>query len=103
MAACMMAKLRVAWTVGDCAPGVRTITSSALFHCRTGLTGSADCSEAAACDGVTPTERPMMRIVSVSKVFDMQHLLVGCPKGDGDDDKQAVLASLNRSWLLGLR
>src|SRR5216684_5667866 len=34
----MIAKLRVAWTVADCAPGVRTITRSVLFHCTTGLT-----------------------------------------------------------------
>src|SRR5215469_7718594 len=35
----MMAKLRVGWMVAGCAPGVRTITRSALFHCTTWLTG----------------------------------------------------------------
>jgi len=34
-----MAKLRVAWMVAGCAPGVRTITRSILFHCTTWLTG----------------------------------------------------------------
>jgi hypothetical protein len=34
----MIAKLRVGWMVAGCAPGVRTITSSALFHCNIGLT-----------------------------------------------------------------
>src|SRR5439155_15601079 len=33
----MSAKLRVAWLVAGCAPGVRTIARSILFHCRTGL------------------------------------------------------------------
>src|SRR5690349_22831087 len=37
----MMAKLRVGWTVGDCAPGVRTMRSSAAFHCTTGSTDGA--------------------------------------------------------------
>ena len=36
---CMMAKLRVGWTVAGCAPGVRTITRSVRFHCTTWLTG----------------------------------------------------------------
>src|SRR6266446_3180368 len=39
IAACMMAKLRVAWMVAGCAPGVRTMTKSILFHCTTWLTG----------------------------------------------------------------
>src|SRR5215831_19091010 len=39
IAACMMAKLRVGWTVAGWAPGVRTTTRSVLFHCSTWLTG----------------------------------------------------------------
>jgi hypothetical protein len=39
IAACIMAKLRVGWTVAGCAPGVRTITRSVLFHWITWLTG----------------------------------------------------------------
>src|SRR5438132_783671 len=39
IAACMMAKLRVGWMVAGCAPAVRTITRSALFHCTTWFTG----------------------------------------------------------------
>src|SRR4029077_108387 len=39
IAACMMAKLRVGWTVAGCAPWVRTIIRSCLFHCTTWLTG----------------------------------------------------------------
>jgi len=34
-----MAKLRVGWTVAGCAPAVRTMTRSVLFHCTTWLTG----------------------------------------------------------------
>src|SRR6267142_5954430 len=33
----MSAKLRVGWIVAGCAPGVRTIARSILFHCSTGL------------------------------------------------------------------
>src|SRR6202035_2969978 len=33
----MIAKLRVGWTVADCAPGVRTIIRSVLFHWITGF------------------------------------------------------------------
>jgi hypothetical protein len=43
-----MAKLRVAWMVGGCAPGVRTITRSVLFHCTTWLTGFVACAIAGA-------------------------------------------------------
>src|SRR6516164_3386884 len=39
IAPCMMAKLRVGWMVAGCAPGVRTMTRSVLFHCTTWLTG----------------------------------------------------------------
>src|SRR6516225_3895049 len=39
IAACMMAKLRVGWMVAGCAPGVRTITRSVLFHSTTWLAG----------------------------------------------------------------
>src|SRR5438552_5025305 len=39
IAPCMMAKLWVGWMVGGCAPGVRTMTRSVLFHCTTWLTG----------------------------------------------------------------
>src|SRR6516164_2411137 len=35
----MMAKLRVGWMVAGCAPGVRTITRSVLFHSTTWLAG----------------------------------------------------------------
>src|SRR4029077_3780079 len=41
MAACITAKLRVGWTVAGCAPGVRTIVRSVLFHCMTGLSCAA--------------------------------------------------------------
>ena len=34
-----MAKLRVGWMVAGCAPGVRTITRSVLFHSTTWLAG----------------------------------------------------------------
>ena len=33
-----MAKLRVGWIVGGCAPGVRTIDKRFLFHWTTGFT-----------------------------------------------------------------
>src|SRR6266403_3640822 len=39
IAACMIAKLRVGCTVAGCAPGVRTIVRSVLFHC---ITSSSD-------------------------------------------------------------
>src|SRR5467141_801594 len=42
MAPCMIAKLRVAWMVAGCAPGVRTMIKSILFHCSTWLTGCVD-------------------------------------------------------------
>src|SRR6266403_1820356 len=42
IAACMIAKLRVACTVAGCAPGVRTITRRVRFHCKTWLTSSKD-------------------------------------------------------------
>src|SRR5580692_6804734 len=53
MAACITAKLRVGWTVAGCAPGVRTIVRSVLFHCITGLScAAADSAQA---------ERQMLR------------------------------------------
>src|SRR3984893_2860301 len=39
IAPCIIAKLRVGWMVAGCAPGVRTMTRSILFHCTTWLTG----------------------------------------------------------------
>src|SRR4029077_12881332 len=47
-AACIMAKLRVGWMVAGCAPGVRTMTRSVLFHCTTWLTGVVACAIAGA-------------------------------------------------------
>src|SRR5580704_1068074 len=48
IAPCIIAKLRVGWMVAGCAPGVRTITRSVLFHCATWLTGFVACPIAGA-------------------------------------------------------
>src|SRR4029077_6999350 len=73
MAACMIAKLRVGWMVAGCAPGVRTITRSALFHCKTGLTDWEEESPSLLCpyELLTCTERMEHKSVSVIKILDI--------------------------------
>jgi hypothetical protein len=75
----MIAKLRVGWMVAGCAPGVRTITSSARFHCNTGLTGCAEeapdtgrsVSDEAALDLVACPATPAHKSMSPIKVLDI--------------------------------
>src|SRR5437899_13088274 len=44
IAPCIIAKLRVGWMVAGCAPAVRTMTRSVLFHCTTWLSGCVACA-----------------------------------------------------------
>src|SRR6202040_1462871 len=81
----MIAKLRVGWMVAGCTPGVRTITSSALFHCNNGLTGCAEgapdtgrsSSDEAALDLVACPARPAHTSISAIKVLDIDKDLLG--------------------------
>src|SRR5260370_41593317 len=84
IAACMIAKLRVGWMVAGCAPGVRTITRSIRFHCKTGLTGCGaespgvwrPASNEAPFDPMACAERLAQRSVSAIKVLVIDnHLL----------------------------
>src|SRR6266481_4761766 len=63
IAACMMAKLRVGWMVAGCAPGVRTMTRSVLFHCTTWLTGFVTWAIAGARFAAATLTRPSLRLL----------------------------------------
>src|SRR6516225_5272712 len=97
IAACMMAKLRVGWTVAGCAPGVRTITRSVLFHSTTWLTGFVAWAIAGARLAVTSTAA----VVPASSVGFMSDLTQVDVKARGDrpsckDRRPAAIALQGR-------
>src|SRR5205814_7488146 len=82
----MSAKLRVVWMAAGCAPGVRTIARSILFHCRTGLRVETagpsleGCSSSVGApkDFGTCAERLAHSRVSVTRIFDIYILRSRC-------------------------
>src|SRR5882757_11271001 len=69
IAACTMAKLRVGWTLAGCAPGVRTIVRSVLFHCITGFSCAA--ADSALLEGQMLREQIAHAVASDVEIRDM--------------------------------
>jgi len=64
-----MAKLRVGWTLAGCAPGVRTIVRSVLFHCITGFSCAA--ADSALLEGQMLREQIAHAVASDVEIRDM--------------------------------